>query len=365
MGNGMGMGPWKTVGLILLGGLLITVALIPDPDLRNLSTWSNDELIVALENDRPVLRRAAANQLVARAKTVVPTLEASAPRVTEVQRQGILDVLEQIMLATNEIDAESAESSLERLSRHPDAATADAALRVLFSNSTLRHARAYTRFVAYGGSFGKSNSSRWSYPLPNVIVPNGDTGNRILLIGKNWSGGAAGLNVLLRMYPSEQFSVHIEDAAPVKLSDFRTVQRWRPGVQLRQESESCLGVIVESRDDTRPVLISGVVPHSPADRAGLRRGDLLTHFGSHPVKNFHDLRDRSRKTHPGSRVELRLKRLDTELRIKLALGSDFLTGDCYCLDESPPEGQTPPSIDIEESMDAGISAIDPYNSSEE
>jgi S1-C subfamily serine protease len=81
-----------------------------------------------------------------------------------------------------------------------------------------------------------------------------------------------------------------------------------------------LGVIPEFGESPRPgVKISGVRPGSPADKAGVRAGDVIVRFGPVTVKTLSDLTFALRGQRPGDRVELWLLRDGAEERVEAVL----------------------------------------------
>ncbi|MFO0867508.1 MAG: trypsin-like peptidase domain-containing protein [Pirellulales bacterium] len=66
--------------------------------------------------------------------------------------------------------------------------------------------------------------------------------------------------------------------------------------------------------------ISEVFPDTPAARAGLRVGDIVTHFGSQPVTDFASLTDLVSKSEPGKTIKLSVRRGDEMLELELVVG---------------------------------------------
>jgi S1-C subfamily serine protease len=81
-----------------------------------------------------------------------------------------------------------------------------------------------------------------------------------------------------------------------------------------------LGVIPEFGDSPRPgVKVSAVRAGSPAEKAGVRTGDLIVRFGPVAVKTLNDLTFALRGQRPGDRVELWLLRDGAEERVEAVL----------------------------------------------
>ena len=69
----------------------------------------------------------------------------------------------------------------------------------------------------------------------------------------------------------------------------------------------------------RGVLVNGVTPGGPADRAGLRGSDVITAMDGHPVDDPNDLRNRVAATAPNSQVTLSIIRDGREQQVSVKL----------------------------------------------
>ncbi|HWP94839.1 MAG TPA: trypsin-like peptidase domain-containing protein [Gammaproteobacteria bacterium] len=56
---------------------------------------------------------------------------------------------------------------------------------------------------------------------------------------------------------------------------------------------------------TTGIVVRDVIPHSPAEEAGLRRGDTITHINGEPVTNERDALNRIASKQPGTKIEIR------------------------------------------------------------
>jgi serine protease Do len=72
--------------------------------------------------------------------------------------------------------------------------------------------------------------------------------------------------------------------------------------------------------DTRGALVAEVVPDSPAARAGVQAGDIVTHLDRQPVASSRDLLNTIGRRTPGDVVEVVVDRAGTERTIRLTLG---------------------------------------------
>jgi Do/DeqQ family serine protease len=70
----------------------------------------------------------------------------------------------------------------------------------------------------------------------------------------------------------------------------------------------------------RGAIVSGVQPGGPADRAGLKRGDVITAFNGTPVTDNNTLRNAVARTQPGSNALLTVSRDNREQQLRITLG---------------------------------------------
>jgi serine protease Do len=85
------------------------------------------------------------------------------------------------------------------------------------------------------------------------------------------------------------------------------------------ESPSMLGI--DGQGDSKGALVTLVYPRSPADRAGLMTGDIITEFGGQKVAGFNELQKLIAARHPGDEVELRILRDKTTRRLQATISA--------------------------------------------
>ena len=73
-------------------------------------------------------------------------------------------------------------------------------------------------------------------------------------------------------------------------------------------------------------IVSSVAPGSPAERAGVKRGDVITAFNGQPVRDTNTLRNRVADTTPGARGTLTIVRDGAERRLTVELGEVIEAG---------------------------------------
>ena len=95
-------------------------------------------------------------------------------------------------------------------------------------------------------------------------------------------------------------------------------------IRRRDPGEGWLGVV--SRPEERDIEIQGgvpisrVIPDSPADRAGLRPGDLVLEYGRHRILDLYDLVSRVKYTSAGTSVDIQIQRGDQRIELPVEIG---------------------------------------------
>jgi hypothetical protein len=82
-----------------------------------------------------------------------------------------------------------------------------------------------------------------------------------------------------------------------------------------------VGGVPDYSEEGPGVRFSGVTPGSPAEKAGLRGGDVLVRFGSKEIRNIYDYTYVLGEHKPGEAVTLVVKRDGAEVSLELTLGS--------------------------------------------
>jgi hypothetical protein len=79
------------------------------------------------------------------------------------------------------------------------------------------------------------------------------------------------------------------------------------------------GSVPDFRDDIEGVLFADTVPGSPAEKAGLRAGDIMVEFDGLTITNLNDYAYALRQKQPGDVVEVLVKRDGADLRVNVTL----------------------------------------------
>ncbi|NJL51416.1 MAG: PDZ domain-containing protein, partial [Hydrococcus sp. SU_1_0] len=87
--------------------------------------------------------------------------------------------------------------------------------------------------------------------------------------------------------------------------------------QLKQELKSQKDLAV---DATEGILIVEVVPDSPADRAGLKSGDVINNIAGQKITTADQVQQAVEKTDVGQKINLGLIRNDKQLDLAVKVG---------------------------------------------
>jgi aminopeptidase YwaD len=79
------------------------------------------------------------------------------------------------------------------------------------------------------------------------------------------------------------------------------------------------GSVPDFRDDLAGVLFADVRAESPAAKAGLKAGDLMTEFAGDPIKNLYDFTEALAKKKPGDVVAVVVKRGTQSIKVNVTL----------------------------------------------
>lgn len=173
---------------------------------------------------------------------------------------------------------------------------------------------------AKGRSTGLSDGSFEDFLQTDAPINQGNSGGALVsatgeLIGINSqilspTGGNIGIG----------FAIPVNMARNVmhQLISGGTVRRGSLGVTIQSltpEAVSRLGL-----QTARGALVASVVSRGPAERAGVRPGDVITAFNGNPVDDPNALRNAVARTLPGSQVELTVWRDGAEQRLRVTLG---------------------------------------------
>jgi serine protease DegQ len=139
------------------------------------------------------------------------------------------------------------------------------------------------------------------------------------------NGNLVGINTAI--YSQSGSSIGIGFAIPVSLAKnvleqivkAGSVTRGWIGVEV-QEMTPELAESFDLRDNAHGALIAGVMRGSPADRAGIRPGDILLAVAGKPVSDAQVMLQLIAAQTPGQAVNLRLRRDGKDIELKVTVG---------------------------------------------
>ncbi len=128
------------------------------------------------------------------------------------------------------------------------------------------------------------------------------------------------LDVLLETSEGEG----IDSLAEFLGAGFRNLKSvYETGEDLRESQRGVLGIVVEEEltsTGSPGVAVRGVLPGSPAARAGIQPGDLLTRLNQMDLDSWHRLRQALANLRAGQEVEVHLLRSGKPLSLRVVLG---------------------------------------------
>ncbi len=173
---------------------------------------------------------------------------------------------------------------------------------------------------AKGRSTGLSDGSFEDFLQTDAAINRGNSGGALV----NTRGELVGINSQI-LSPTGGF-IGIGFAIPIKMARnvmeqlVKTghVRRGRIGVAIQPlTSDLAQGLGVKDR---KGVVVSSVESKGPADRAGLRAGDVITAINGEAVEDPNSLRNRIASTQPGTELSVTYIREGKENQTKIKLG---------------------------------------------
>jgi Do/DeqQ family serine protease len=173
---------------------------------------------------------------------------------------------------------------------------------------------------AKGRQTGLSDGSFEDFLQTDAPINQGNSGGALV----NTSGELVGINSQI-ISPSGG-NIGIGFAVPANMARSVVEQLTKTGKVRR----GMLGVSVQSMtsdlasslglSDVRGALVNSVQPGGPAERAGLRRGDVVVGLNDAPVADGNALRNHVASTPPGEEVTLTISRDGREQQVRVTLG---------------------------------------------
>jgi serine protease Do len=159
-----------------------------------------------------------------------------------------------------------------------------------------------------------------SFIQTDVAVNPGNSGGPLF----NLNGEVIGINSMIYSrtggYMGVSFAIPIDVAMDVanQLQSHGKVTRGRLGVQIQalsQELAKSFGM-----KEAKGALVASVEPGSPADKAGLKSGDVIVEFDGKPVTDSRELPRMVAMTKPGTETKLKVYRQGDEKNLTVSVG---------------------------------------------
>jgi serine protease Do len=163
------------------------------------------------------------------------------------------------------------------------------------------------------------------------------------------SGQVIGINTAIETqsggYQGVGFALPSNTAIKIynDLVEHGEVTRGSIGVSF-QEEQSTNPVVLKQLGAPYGIIIESVEPGSPASRAGLQGGDVITAVNGNPVKTGNDLVDAITRAPLGSKVEISYVRNRNEKKASVTVESrdEVFSGKSSAKDNSPSSGESSP-----------------------
>jgi Do/DeqQ family serine protease len=204
-----------------------------------------------------------------------------------------------------------------------------------------------------GLSYGNSNDSFEDFLQTDAPINRGNSGGALVnlngeLIGINsqiLSGGPSGGNIGIGFSIPSNMAKNVMEQL---LANGR-VRRGMLGVNIQNITNETAQAL--DLKDTSGVLVSNVRSGSSADKAGVKRGDIITAINGEKIEDSNVLRNKIAGTMPGSEIKLTVQR-DGQAHELTATLDEFETNETS---ENNQNGQSPQSEQQSENGKLGLS----------
>jgi serine protease Do len=173
---------------------------------------------------------------------------------------------------------------------------------------------------AKGRSTGISDGSFEDFIQTDAPINHGNSGGALV----NLNGELIGINSQI-LSPGGGGSIGIGFAIPSNMAKNVMEQLVKNG----KVSRGMLGIGIQNvtsdlaqqfgLKEVRGVIVNSVKPNSPADKAGLKQGDVITAINGAPIDDTNQLRNRVADSKPGSEITLTIVRDGREQTAKAVL----------------------------------------------
>ncbi len=271
------------------------------------------ELVADLDSSEYAARQAASRELATCGRAAVaPLVEAARTGSLEVAIRAIR-VLEEIYVNGDETTIDEAEAALDTLAESGNKSIAGRARTVLTLNYDVREKRAVSQITEMGGIVRYADNV-----LVNPNNPNGpQTRISYVLLGMKWTGGDEGLSQVKRL--TNLRTLYLINGAPVSKEALAEVEKALPNLTIQNRGRAFLGI--GGLTHVNGCQVIDVKPNSAAADAGMRPGDVITHFNDKQVESFESLISLIAETGPGDKVPAKIIRSGIPQQIEIKMGA--------------------------------------------
>ena len=188
----------------------------------------------------------------------------------------------------------------------------------------------YENFIQTDASINRGNSG-------GALV---DANGRVIGINTAIQSGITGGNIGIGFAIPVNMALNIVNRL---LDNDGTVKRGFLGVFLKELDGNMAKAL--GREDETGVMVTEVGPGTPAERAGLKSGDLIVGYNGNPADSMPKLRLDISNTAPGAEVDFAIIRSGKEQSVKVTLGDLSDAGELAMRSGGPP---TPPAEEKKE-----------------
>ena len=194
---------------------------------------------------------------------------------------------------------------------------------VLAIGNPLGFGHSVTQGIVSGlGRFGMTPGTYEGFIQTDAVIHPGNSGGALVDV----SGALVGINSLIYTASdgasAGSTGIGISLAIPSRLAEFvmndlirfgRVIRGWL-GVQVEQ-------LPPELAAPGQQLLVRAVAPEGPAERAGLRAGDIITHFDDEPIDDLRLSMYEVSLLRPGDRLPITVQRNGTTLELSAVIGT--------------------------------------------
>ena len=172
---------------------------------------------------------------------------------------------------------------------------------------SLGHPRGYKSGRPPVLRLGRIQDSFGSLIRSDCTLVGGDSGGPLF----DMNGKVIGIHS--RIGPNISYNIHV----PIDRFG-KDWERMAKGEVFPNDSRAYIGI--KGDPDGKDCKILEVYPKSPAEKAGLKEGDIITEFAGKAIDNFEDLVAATERVRPGQVVTVEVLRNNKTLSLKLKLG---------------------------------------------